>query len=140
MKIKRRRIFAEVLGMNSASKKMAYDPIAELVRVNPVASIIVDMETLQIALANEASARLLGYAHETEMEGRAITELVPPEDVMAVERAAEEPPPEGETCWRCFRKDGSILYVKIKYRETVYQSRRARFVVVVESRLTPFSD
>jgi len=114
-----------------------YDPIAELVKVNPAPSIIVEMQTLSIALVNEAAVALLGYTEE-ELAGRSITDLVPMEDVAAVEKAADEPPPEGETRWRCFRKDGTILYVKLRYRETVYEGQRARFVVASESSVTPF--
>src|SRR5215472_1644511 len=102
-----------------------YDPMAELVKVNPAPSIIVEMQTLSIALVNEATLALLGYTEE-ELVGRPITELVPVEDVAAVEKAADEPPPEGETRWRCLRKDGAILYVKVRYRETIYEGKRAR--------------
>src|SRR5215510_7069555 len=116
----------------------AYDPIVELVKVNPVPSIIVEMQTLSIAVVNEAAIALLGYTEE-ELLGRPITDLVPVEDVDAVEKAADEPPPEGETRWRCFRKDGAILYVKLRYRETVYEGQRARFVVASEISLKPFS-
>jgi len=116
----------------------AYDPIVELVKVNPVPSIIVEMQTLSIAVVNEAAIALLGYTEE-ELLGRPITDLVPVEDVDAVEKAADEPPPEGETRWRCFRKDGAILYVNLRYRETVYEGQRARFVVASEISLKPFS-
>ena len=123
--------------MNLARKTAPYDPITELVKVNPVPSIIVDKQTLCIAVANEATSQLLGYS-EKELEGRSVTDLVPREDIAAVEHATEEPPPEGETYWRCLRKDGTLLYLKLKYRETVYQGKPARFVVTVESSLTPF--
>jgi len=121
----------------SATRVSVYDPIAELVRVNPVPSIIVEMQTLSIVLVNEAAIALLGYTEE-ELVRRPITDLVPMEDVAAVEKAADEPPPEGETRWRCFRKDGTILYVKVRYRETEYEGQRARFVVASETSLTPF--
>jgi len=129
-----------LLCMRPTAKETAiHDPIAELVRVNPVPSIIVDMQTLSIAVVNEATLRLLGYAEE-ELAGRSILELVPPEDIAAVERAADEPPPEGETFWRCLKKDGTVFYLKLRYRETIYQGKPARFVVALESRLTPFTD
>lgn len=126
--------------MKDATKQVsAYDPIAELVRVNPVPSIIVDMQTLSVALVNQATVALLGYSEE-ELVGHLITDFVPHEDVATVEKAADEPPPEGETRWRCFRKDGAIVHVKLRYRETVYQGKPARFVVAAESSLTPFGD
>ena len=123
----------------TAKQTALYDPVAELVRVNPVPSIIVDMQTLSIAVVNEATLNLLSYT-EQELKGRSILELVPPEDIAAVERAADVPPPEGETFWRCFKKDGTMIHLKLRYRETIYQARPARFVVAVESSLTPFAD
>jgi PAS domain S-box-containing protein len=114
-----------------------YDPIAELVKVNPVPSIIVNMETLSISVVNAAAIDLLGYS-EQELLGRSILEVVPPEDIASVEHAADEPPPEGETYWRCLKKDGTLSYLKLMYRETVYQGRPARFIVVVESAAKPF--
>jgi len=49
--------------MRPSTKETAvYDPIAELVKVNPVPSIIVDMQTLAIAVVNEATLQMLGYA------------------------------------------------------------------------------
>jgi PAS domain S-box-containing protein len=118
-------------------KHDVYDPIAELVRVNPVASIIVDTETLQVVIANEAAAQLLGYP-AAELEERSLLAFVPAEDIAAVQQAAEGPPPEGETRWRCLRKDGSLVYVKLKYRDTIFRGRPARFVVATESSTTPF--
>jgi len=113
-----------------------YDPIAELVRVNPVPSIIVDMETFSVVVVNEATTALLGYS-EQELLSKSILELVPAEDIAAVEHAADEPPPEGETLWRCFRKDGATLYLRLKYRETIFRDRPARFIVTLESSLNP---
>jgi PAS domain S-box-containing protein len=116
-----------------------YDPIAELVRVNPVPSIIVDMQTLSIVVVNESIIQLLGYS-EQELVGRSILQFVPAEDITAVQKAADEPPPEAETLWRCLRKDGVMLYLKLKYRETTYQHKTARFIVFLESSLTPFDE
>lgn len=114
-----------------------YDPTVELVRVTPVPAIIVEMEKLSIVVVNEATIKLLGYS-ENELLGHSITEFVPTEDVLAVERAAEEPPPEGETQWRCIKKGGTLLYLKLKYRDTIFENKAARFVVTLASSSKPF--
>jgi PAS domain S-box-containing protein len=114
-----------------------YDPTAELVKVNPVPSAIVDTQTLAIMIANEAAAGLLGYPI-SELLGRSLIDFIPGEDAPAARQAAEEPVPEGMTYWRCFTRTGKMLYLKIKYRETVYQQRAARFIVVIESSSEPF--
>src|SRR5258708_29762363 len=95
------------------------DPLAELVKINPVPSLLVELKTLAVAVVNAATCKLLGYS-EPEILAKSIVELVPPEDAEAVQHAAEEPAPEGETLWRCLRKDGTGRYLKLKYRETVY--------------------
>ena len=114
------------------------DAIAELVRINPVPTILIDMTTFTVAVVNTAASAFLGYS-ESEMVGQSITNFVPLEDIAAVQHSADEPPPEGESQWRCVTKDGKILFVKLKYRETMYQGRPARFVVLIESRSTPFA-
>jgi len=114
------------------------DAIAELVRINLVLMILIDMAIFTVAVVNPPALKFLGYS-EAEIVGESVTKFVPVDDIAAVQHSAEEPPPEGETQWRCVTKDGTILYVKLKYRETVYQDRPARFVVLIESRSTPFA-
>ncbi len=108
------------------------DPIAELVKINPVPSLLVEMKGLTVVVVNEATCKLLGYS-EQEILNQSILNLVPAEDAAAVHQAAEEPSPEGETLWRCLRKDGKILFLKLKYRETIYRNEAARFIVVTET-------
>jgi len=115
--------------MPSKSKKndSSYEPIAELVKINPVPSLIMDMETLTIVVINEAAARLLGRP-EKELRGKSVLDFLPPADIPEAHRAAGEPVPEGETQWRCV-VEGKTLYVRVKYRDTTFRGRPARFVV-----------
>jgi len=113
------------------------DPISELVKINPVPSLLVEMKKLRVVVVNGATCKLLGYAEE-EILAKSIVDLVPAEDAGAVQHAAEEPAPEGETLWRCLRKDGKVLYLKLKYRETIYRGEAARFIVVTETSVKPF--
>ena len=113
------------------------DPIAELVKINPVPSLLVEMKNLAVVVVNDATCKMLGYSEE-EILSRSVVDLVPAEDASAVQHAAEEPAPEGETLWRCLRKDGKVLFLKLKYRETMYRGEAARFIVVTETSVTPF--
>ncbi len=113
------------------------DPIAELVKINPVPSLLVEMKDLTVVVVNEAACKLLGYS-EQEILNQSLVNLVPTEDAGAVHHAAEEPTPEGETLWRCLRKDGQVLFLKLKYRETIYRGEAARFIVVTETSEDPF--
>jgi PAS domain S-box-containing protein len=114
------------------------DAIAELVKINPVPTILIEMTTFSVALVNTAALEFLGFS-EAEIVGHSVTNFVPLDDIAAVQQSADEPAPEGETQWRCVSKDGKILFVKLRYRETVYQGRPARFVVLIEGRSTPFA-
>src|SRR5205823_10616820 len=113
------------------------DPISELVKINPVPSLLVEMKNLAVVVVNNATCKLLGYSEE-EILAKSIVDLVPAEDAGAVQHAAEEPAPEGETLWRCLRKDGKVVYLKLKYRETIYRGEAARFIVVTETSAKPF--
>jgi PAS domain S-box-containing protein len=113
------------------------DPIAELVKINPVPSLLVEMKNLAVVVVHDATCKMLGYSEE-EILSRSVVDLVPAEDASAVQHAAEEPAPEGETLWRCLRKDGKVLFLKLKYRETMYRGEAARFIVVTETSVTPF--
>ena len=114
------------------------DPIAELVKINPVPSLLVEMKDLTVVVLNDATCKLLGYSQQ-EILNQSLVNLVPAEDAGAVHHAAEGPPPEGETLWRCLRKDGHIIFLKLKYRETIYRGEAARFIVVTESSERPFA-
>ena len=114
-----------------------YDPVAELVKINPVPSMIMDMQTLSVAVVNQAAVGLLGYT-EKELLGKRITDLVPAEDIQAVMQANIEPVPEGETEWRSQTRGGKTIYLKLKYRDTSYRGKAARFIVVLESSPAPF--
>jgi PAS domain S-box-containing protein len=123
--------------MSSSPEDLSqYDSTEELVKINPVPSLIVVMETLKIEVVNAATAELLGYSEE-ELKGKPLIELVPKEDVPAVIRTTEEPVPEGATQWRCCRKDGSLIYVKVKYRDTLLHGQKARFVVAIATSTSP---
>lgn len=124
--------------MTKATYNEPYDPIVELVKINPVPSILIDMKTLSVAVINQAALNLLGYS-EDEMTGKPITKFVPLDDIAAIQKSADEPPPEGETQWRCITKEGKVLFIEIKYRETIYQGRAARFAVLIKSSATPFN-
>lgn len=115
-----------------------YDPIAELVKINPVPSLLVEMKDLTVVVVNDATCQLLGFTQQ-EILNQSLLILVPAEDAGSVHHAAEEPAPEGETLWRCLRKDGQVLFLKLKYRETIYRGQAARFIVVTESSAQPFA-
>jgi hypothetical protein len=46
--------------MTKATYSEPYDPIVELVKINPVPSILFDMKALSVAVINQAALKLLG--------------------------------------------------------------------------------
>src|SRR5205823_12621809 len=113
------------------------DPISELVKINPVPSLLVEMKNLAVVVVNNATCKLLGYSEE-EILAKSIVDLVPAEDAGAVQHAAEEPAPEGETLWRCLGKEGKVVYLKLKYRERIYGGEEAGLFLFTEPSARPF--
>ena len=52
------------------------DAIAELVKINPVPTILIEMTTFSVALVNTAALEFLGYS-EAEIVGHSVTNFVP---------------------------------------------------------------
>src|SRR5580765_2880087 len=73
------RLFSNSCGQMEPRYSELRDAIAELVRINPVPTILIDMTTFTVAMVNTAASTFLGYS-EAEMVGQSITNFVPLED------------------------------------------------------------
>ena len=99
----------------------------------PIPAFVFHRETRRFLAANALFVDLLGYT-ENELLEMFIDQIRPPEDLPLLEKAVQSDPPQGATEWRYIRKDGTLLYVRIRYRnnELVENGKRyrVRFVVV----------
>ena len=103
--------------------------------VLPLPAFFFELETRRFLAANVRLLDLLGYS-TVELLGMTVDQIQPREDLQRLENALQSYPPEGATERRYLRKDGSLLYVRILYRnnELVEDGiRRCARLVVVES-------
>jgi|SRR6185369_4065924 PAS domain S-box-containing protein len=108
-----------------------------LLQALPSPAFVFDMTTLEVRAANTAFQELLGYSRE-ELIGMTIDRFRPADELPAMRQALSTSPPEGQTPWRYLRKDGTVLDVKLTYRDMNYiwntpTPTKSRFVVVIRS-------
>jgi PAS domain-containing protein len=97
----------------------------DLVRQIHSPALFFDMETGRLLALNDQFARLMEYSVE-EMLRMSIRDLRPAEDIPLLERALRQAPPAGSVEWRYLTRSGSLLYVQITYRNSLFLETRTR--------------
>ena len=93
--------------------------LEQLVDALPLPAYFFDVESLMILVANQAFARLLGYAKE-ELHGMTVADLRSDDELPKLRRALQSAPPEDSVEWKYQTKSGSPLFVQITYRNSKY--------------------
>jgi PAS domain S-box-containing protein len=83
----------------------------------PLPAFAFDMNTLKFIAINKEFERLLGYS-AAELRELTIEDIRPRSDLALLRRALAQTPPEGAVEWVYRRKDGSLIKVQIRYRES----------------------
>ncbi|MBI1733908.1 MAG: PAS domain S-box protein [Candidatus Rokubacteria bacterium] len=98
---------------------------------NPLPSWVVDLDTLEFVLVNDAAVRAFGYTRE-QFTKLPATALRPPEDVPEMLELLALPTrgADGPTAVRYQRADGSVFDAEITTRRMRYHERDTRLVVV----------
>lgn len=98
---------------------------------NPLPSWVVDLDTLELVLVNDAAVRAFGYTHEQFMK-LPVTALRVPADVPKLLEMLALPTRglDGPIAVRYQRADGSTFNAEITTRRMRYQQRDTRLVVV----------
>ena len=113
--------------------KESHFDILQMLTAIPVPAFVFDLETRYFLAANPGFERLLGYSSE-ELRTKKVSEIRPAEDVALLERALKEEPPEGAVEWRYIHKNGELIHVQLKYRNSEFLIGRrlhhTRLVVV----------
>jgi len=95
---------------------------------SPLPMWIYDVDTLAFLEVNPAAIRQYGYGRE-EFLAMTLRDIRPPEEVAAIEAAAQsEQRPQGRI-WTRRRKDGSRLKVAIWTQDALFSGHRARMVL-----------
>ena len=107
----------------------------------PNPAYVFSLEDRRFLQVNQLFADLMGYTAE-ELSQLTLTEIRPEEDKPLLTRALGMDPPEGSAEWRYLTKSGSLLYVRLRYRNMLHttdpgETIKARFVVVVSSEALP---
>lgn len=95
---------------------------------------VYDTQTLFFLAVNDAAIRFYGYTHD-EFFKMTIKQIRPKEDVAELLNALKENDFEdsnGKT-WRHFRKDGSLIYVKLVSDEIQFKGKSARLVMATDT-------
>src|SRR3954449_11797147 len=93
--------------------------ILHMLTAIPVPAWVFDIESRKFLGANAAFEKLLGYSNE-ELQQMTIDKIRPADDLAMLERAVNEEPPEGSVEWRYVRKNGELIDVQIKYRNSEF--------------------
>jgi PAS domain S-box-containing protein len=110
------------------------DEVRAILERIPAPAYAADQESLYFTVVNQRFEELMGYT-AAELQAMTIEDIRPPEDVPALRKAVASEAPLGFVYWRYRRKDGTLLNVKIDYRDLRYLSAdarpiRARLIVV----------
>jgi PAS domain S-box-containing protein len=101
---------------------------------NPQPMLAYDRETLRIVAASNAATASYGYSHE-ELLSMTVRDLVPPEDLPAVDRylatalSGEEPGLVLARQWRHRYKDGTVVDVEINSDDLTLNGRSCRVLL-----------
>ena len=101
----------------------------------PSPAYIASLETRNFLCINQRFADLLGYSID-ELRRLDLTHIRPREDLPLLEGDILTLPPQGSAERRYLTKTGGLLFVRLRYRETIYNhpdgsSQKLRFVVVI---------
>jgi len=95
-----------------------------------------DMASHRLLAVNRPFAEMMEY-EESELLQMTVGDLRPPEELPKLTRALSQSPPQGTVEWRYRTRTGSMLLVRISYRNSLYfdraQGRRYEIRLVVIS-------
>ena len=97
----------------------------------PLATWVIDTNTLQFLAVNQAAIDHYGYSRD-EFLSMTIKEIRPPEELPALIEALPDISSSGahRENWRHVKKDGTIIDVEVKTHPLMYEGRKARLAIV----------
>jgi PAS domain S-box-containing protein len=95
---------------------------------SPLATWVLDRDTLRFLAVNEAAVRLYGYSR-AEFANLVVGDLHAPDEVSQL-RQSIAPTVDEQRTWHHKKKDGSIIVVEVTSHDFVSDGRRARLMIV----------
>ncbi len=116
-------------GSEKSSAKRSRRKASVLFARNPLPMIIYDMKTLRFLEVNESAERQYGYTREEFLE-LTLNEVLQPHDPASSEETIDDTILDSDQSCIHMKKDGSQIYVKIRFNDIRFRNKRARCVVV----------
>jgi PAS domain S-box-containing protein len=117
-----------------ALRPRSQQDIAEALRRLPAPAFVFEVPTGCFLDANDRFETLVGYTRP-ELLNMMVEAIQPDDHVASCHEARRQAPPQGLLRWQYCRKDGTLINVKVHYREVHYkrdsgETTNARLVVV----------
>lgn len=102
----------------------------QLFEANPNPMWVFDKETFAFLAVNQAAVAQYGYSKEEFLQ-MSILDIRPGEDVMKVKESVKEAPADyySSGIWRHYRKDKSMLYIKISSHSMQFNNRPSEIIL-----------
>lgn len=121
----------------SAEEKLesSHEEYISLFNHSPLPMWIFDLKTFKFLLVNEAACSIYGYTHE-DYQSMNLRDIRPKEDIPILERAIESAllneKFEIPSIIRHLKKNGDVIYVKIKNTLLTYKGEKVRLASAVD--------
>lgn len=93
-----------------------------LIQVIGAPAYFFDMDSHRLLSVNRPFAEMMEY-EESDLLGMTVADLRPPEEIPKLLKALKQSPPQGTVEWRYRTRTGSLLLVRLSYRNSLYFDR-----------------
>ena len=95
------------------------EELNSLIQIIGLPAYFFDMASHRLLSVNQSFATMMEY-EETELLNMNVGDLRPPEEFPKLLKALSQSPPEGMVEWRYRTKPGTLLNVRLSYRNSLY--------------------
>ena len=95
------------------------EELDSLIQIIGLPAFFFDMASHRLLSVNQPFATMMEY-EETELLKMNVGDLRPPEELPKLLKALSQSPPEGTVEWRYRTKPGTLLNVRLSYRNGLY--------------------
>jgi PAS domain S-box-containing protein len=112
-----------------------------MLAASPNPAYFFDMKSHGLVAVNRVLVKLLGYRWE-ELLAKSVEDLRPIEEIPHLLRSLKQEPPANSVDCRYIRKDGTLLFVRVFYRDNYYldsegSEHAIRLVTIIQADTSP---